>query len=127
MSTQSAARVAGNHRNLMAWQEAMKLVEMVYRITIQFPKEEIFGLTSQIRRCAVSVPSNIAEGAGRNTSRELVQFLGVASGSLAELDTQIEIAARLNYLAVDAEVVRQCSRVGQLLVALRRSIKTRSA
>jgi len=81
-----------DHRKLVAWQEAMKLVEMVYRETACFPKEEIYGLVSQIRRAAVSVPSNIAEGAGRNYSKELLQFIGIASGSLAELETQLELA-----------------------------------
>jgi len=100
----------------------MKLVELAYRETARFPKDETFGLAAQIRRSAVSVPSNIAEGAGRNSSGELLQFLGVGSGSLAELDTQLEISARLGY-AEDIELTKQCSRVGQLLVALRRSIK----
>src|SRR5262245_40780116 len=127
MNAESVVTPKGNHRGLMAWQEAMKLVEMIYRVTVQFPKEEMFGLTAQLRRCAVSVPSNIAEGAGRNSSKELMQFLGVASGSLAELDTQVEIAMRLNYLPSNSVVPVQCSRVGQLRVALRRSIKERAA
>jgi len=114
-----------NHRKLFAWQEAMNLVESVYQIAARFPKDELFGLTAQLRRSAVSVPSNIAEGAGRNSSKELVQFLGIASGSLAELDTQLEIASRLGYVEVDAGVFQQASRVGQLLVALRRSLKNR--
>jgi len=103
----------------------MNLVESVYQIAARFPKDELFGLTAQLRRSAVSVPSNIAEGAGRNSSKELVQFLGIASGSLAELDTQLEIASRLGYVEVDAGVFQQASRVGQLLVALRRSLKNR--
>ena len=116
-----------NHRKLLAWQEAMNLVESVYQIAARFPKDELFGLTAQLRRSAVSVPSNIAEGAGRNSSKELVQFLGIASGSLAELDTQLEIASRLGYVEVDAGVFQQASRVGQLLVALRRSLKNRDS
>ena len=114
-----------NHRKLMVWQEAVRLVESVYRITRAFPGDEIFGLTSQLRRSAVSVPSNIAEGAGRNSTKELVQFLGVASGSLAELDTQLEIACRLGYLNSSSEVVAQASRVGQLVVALRKSLRNK--
>jgi four helix bundle protein len=116
-----------NHRKLLAWEGAMNLVESVYQITTRFPKEEVFGLTAQLRRSAVSVPSNIAEGAGRNSSKELFQFLGIASGSLAELDTQFEIASRLGYLDADAGVFQQASRVGQLLVALRRSLKNRDS
>lgn len=103
---------SGSHRDLMVWQEAMNLVEMVYRTTARFPSEETFGLSSQLRRSAVSVPSNIAEGAGRNSTRELVQYVGVASGSLAELDTQLEIAVRLGYLGKDSDPIRHASRVG---------------
>jgi len=73
------------HRDLVAWQEAMKLVEFAYRDAARFPREEIFGLAAQIRRSAVSVSSNIAEGAARNSSREFAQYLGVASESVAEL------------------------------------------
>jgi len=115
-----------DHRKLVAWQEAMKLVEMVYKETARFPKEEIFGLVSQVRRAAVSVPSNIAEGAGRNSSKELLQFLGVASGSLAELETQLELAVRLGYVGAEAESLGQVSRVGRLLVGLRRSLRSKN-
>ncbi|MGH8634036.1 MAG: four helix bundle protein [Burkholderiales bacterium] len=116
---------ARSHQDLIAWQEAMRLVEMIYRHTALFPKEEIFGLTTQLRRSAVSIPSNIAEGAARNSSRELLQFLGIANGSLAELQTQLEIAARLGYLNAGAECSGQVSRVGKLLIGLRKSIRDR--
>lgn len=119
------AKEGNNHRKLIVWQEAMNLVEMVYRSTARFPGEEMYGLVAQLRRSAVSVPSNIAEGAGRNSRRELFQFVGIASGSLAELDTQLEIAARLGYIIRDSEPIKLSSRVGQLLVALRRSLKDR--
>ena len=125
MNDQSREKVTHNHRKLTAWQEAVRLVELVYRATRVFPRDEIFGLVSQIRRSAVSVPSNIAEGAGRNSTRELVRFLGVASGSLAELDTQLEIACRLGYLSPRSEVLTQVSRVGQLVVALRKSLRNK--
>jgi four helix bundle protein len=115
----------GSHQDLVAWQEAMRLVEMVYRHTAAFPRREVFGLSAQIRRSAVSIPSNIAEGAGRNSPRELFQFLGVANGSLAELQTQLEIAVRLGYLDARTECPGQASRVGKLLIGLRRSIKNR--
>ena len=110
------------HRDLAAWREAITLAETVYRETADFPREEAYGLTSQIRRAAVSIPSNIAEGAGRNTSRELLQFLGIACGSLAELDTQIELAVRLGYLSAEAEIIVQAQRVGMLVRRLRKSI-----
>jgi len=115
------------HRNLLAWREAMDLVEVVYRDTAGFPNQEMFGLTAQLRRAAVSVPSNIAEGAGRNSSGELVQFLGVACGSLAELETQLEVAVRLGFLKADADSVAQCSRVGMLVRTLRKSRKAANA
>ena len=115
--------MSNSHRDLVAWQEAMKLVEMIYQGTAGFPREEIFGLTLQLRRSAVSVPSNIAEGAGRNSSKELFHFLGVASGSLAELETQLDVAVRLKFLDACAECLKQAALVGKLLVGLRNSIK----
>ena len=105
----------------------MRLVEIIYRITAVFPKLEVFGLTAQLRRSAISIPSNIAEGAGRNSRRELFQFIGVANGSLAEVQTQLEIAIRLGYLEADSECVGQASRVGKLLIGLRRSLQDRAA
>lgn len=86
-------------RDLRVWQLAMELVELIYRVTQSFPKHEIYGLTSQIQRAAVSVPSNIAEGHTREHTKEYLYHLSIAQGSLAELETQLEIAARLNYLA----------------------------
>lgn len=115
------------HRDLAAWREAMTLVELVYRDTAAFPREETFGLKAQIRRAAVSVPSNIAEGAARNTTKELVQFLGIGCGSLAELDTQLELAVRLGYLSADAEAVKQTGRVGRIVRLLRKSLRVPTA
>lgn len=86
------------HKKLKVWQLAMDIVTDVYRLTEAFPSEEKFGMTSQMRRCAVSIPSNIAEGAARNTHKEFVNFLHIAQGSLAELDTQLEIALRLEFI-----------------------------
>ena len=82
-------------RDLVAWQKAMDLVEMVYSITASFPADERFGLTSQLRRCAVSIPSNIAEGQGRLTTRDWQHFLAQARGSVLELQTQLLLASRL--------------------------------
>jgi four helix bundle protein len=117
---------SATHRNLAAWREAIALVLAVYRQTANFPRNEIYGLTSQIRRSAVSIPSNIAEGAARNSSRELLQFLGIACGSLAELDTQLEIAVQLGYLDATAEVMSQVNRVGMLVRLLRKSIRNKN-
>ena len=84
--------------NLDVWIETRKLANLVYNQTKKFPKEEVFGITNQIRRCAVSIPSNIAEGCGRNTSKETVHFLFIARGSLYELETQIYLTADQNYI-----------------------------
>ena len=114
---------SGTHRNLLAWQEAMTLVEKVYRDTDALPRDELFGLRTQIRRAAVSVPSNIAEGAARSSPAELVHFLSIACGSLAELETQLELAVRLGYMPPTASSVAQATRVGMLVRTLRRSRK----
>ncbi|MEN6450421.1 MAG: four helix bundle protein [Thermoguttaceae bacterium] len=87
-----------DYRELIVWQKAMDLVESIYRVTKPFPKEEVYGLTSQIRRASVSIPSNIAEGNGRNTTRDYVHFLSMAYGSVKEVETQVLIAERLCYI-----------------------------
>jgi four helix bundle protein len=86
------------HKKLRAWQLAMDIAVKVYQISNTFPSDERFGLTSQIRRCAVSIASNIAEGAGRQTKKEFANFLHIAQGSLSELDTQLELAKTLGYV-----------------------------
>ena len=100
---------------------------MVYRVTASFPKAEFFGLVNQIRRCAVSVPSNIAEGAARNSTREWIQLLGVSCGSLSELETQLELATRLGYLEANTDATRQMNRVGRIVRALRNSLREKAA
>src|SRR6266516_404898 len=101
----------------LAWQRAVDLVEHTYRTTAGFPKEELFGLTSQIRRASISVPSNIAEGQGRASTNEFRHHLSIALGSLCELETQAVIALRLGYLdATEAErLVERASEVGKLI------------
>ena len=103
----------------------MTLVKEIYQHTAGFPKDEVYGLAVQMRRAAVSVPSNIAEGSARNSTREYFQFLGIAIGSLAELETQLELATRLKYLSQNADVLRQAHRVGRLVNALRKSFERR--
>jgi four helix bundle protein len=112
-----------NYRDLIAWQKGMDLVESIYRISARFPKEEMYGLTSQIRRAAVSIPSNIAEGQGRASDGELVRFLRFAYGSLCEVETQILIAQRLSYLDGDSvnRLIDQTAEVGRVLNGLIRS------
>ncbi len=90
------------HKDLEAWKNSIVLVTDVYRLTKSFPKEEMYGLTSQIRRSAVSIPSNIAEGAGRQHNKEFIQFLYIAIGSMSELETQMLIACNLEYITEDA-------------------------
>ena len=111
-----------NHRSLKAWQKAIELVEHVYGETRGFPNEELFGLTSQMRRAAVSVPANIAEGAPRSGTKELVRFLSIAEASLSELDTHVEISRRLGYLKND-ELQGEIDAVAALLMGLSASVK----
>lgn len=113
-----------NYADLIAWQKAMDLVEAVYILTYAFPKEELYGLTSQIRRAVVSIPSNIAEGQGRWTTGEFVHFLGIANGSLREVETQLHVAVRLKYLpSVNTELAfGLASEVGRLIYGLRNSL-----
>ena len=88
-----------SYRDLIVWQKAMELVKDTYLLTKIFPKEEFYGLTSQIRRCAISIPSNIAEGRGRNSDKEFVRFLQISLGSLYELQTQLELSLELGYVS----------------------------
>lgn len=107
-------------RDLIVWKKSLQLAVNVYRVTGGFPREELYGLTSQIRRCAVSVPSNIAEGQGRLTSGEFKQFLGIARGSNFELQTQLEIARALGI--GDAKLIDEAEglshEVGKMIYAL---------
>ena len=114
-----------SYRDLVVWNKAMELVMEIYRLTRAFPKEEIFGLLSQLRRSAVSIPSNIAEGQGRLTRGEFRVFLGNARGSLAELEPQILIARKLNYFnECDANgLMERSSEVGRILNGLIGSMK----
>lgn len=113
-----------DYSDLLTWQKAMDLTEAVYGATRVYPKDEMYGLTAQTRRSAVSVPSNIAEGQGRGSSREFVRFLAVARGSLCELETQLLLAERLKYLdrAAVAPLLQQAATVGKLLNGLIRSV-----
>ena len=115
-----------SHRDLIAWQKAMDLVVETYKVSRDFPKEELYGLTSQMRRAAVSVPANIAEGQGRRLSGEFIHFLGNARGSLLELETHLEIALRLGYIEQKKYQLAQdqIQEVGRILNGLLRSIES---
>lgn len=114
-----------SHKDLKVWQESMDLVTEIYRISDCFPENEKFGLTSQIRRCAISIPSNIAEGCARKGNRELLQFLYVSLGSLAELETQYEIAQNLNYIKESEEIRNKIIFIRIMLSNLIKSIKNK--
>ena len=109
-----------DYRELVVWQKAMDLVEEAYRLTDFLPKEEIFGLVNQIRRAAVSIPSNIAEGQSRHTAKEFINFLSIARGSKSELHTHIQICIRLGYItSTQAEkAILLCEEVGKMLYTL---------
>ena len=108
-----------NHKELDVWKKSMDLVELIYKLSSSFPENERFGLTSQIRRAAVSVPSNIAEGAGRKGDKEFVQFLHIALGSLSEIETQYLIAVRLNYIEKNNNMEVSINDVKRLILGFR--------
>lgn len=113
------------HHELKAWQEAMELVKEIYRVTREFPKEEIYGLVSQMRRAAVSIPSNIAEGASRTGTKEFLQFLSISRGSLSEVETQLLIAKSLGYIKNQEHVLEQIDKVFGLLGGLIKALRER--
>src|SRR6478752_639089 len=118
-----------NYQELVAWQKALDLVEDVYKLTKHFPREELYALTSQIRRAAVSVPSNIAEGQGRRTTSDFLRHLSIAYGSLREVETQAMIAQRLKYVgSVNVNsVIDRAGDVGRLLNGLMSALEKRTA
>jgi four helix bundle protein len=116
-----------DYRDLVLWQRAMELATEVHRVTLKLPRHEMFGMSAQLRRAAVSVPSNVAEGSGRRTTREFIAFLHIARGSLSELKTQLDLARRIDYLA-DADLSNADSlsdEVGRLLNAVIRGLRRR--
>ena len=116
------------HKKLDVWKESVALATEVYKLTELFPKAEIYGLVSQMRRAAVSVSSNIAEGAARHSNKEFAQFLNIAGGSLSELDTQIEIATNLGYLSTDKKqnIDNQVSAISAKLAGLIRHVRNKT-
>jgi four helix bundle protein len=117
-----------DYRDLIVWQKAMDLVETIYRTTGTFPREEIYGLTSQIRRAAISIPSNIAEGNGRNTTRDYLHFLSIAYGSIKEVETQVLIAERLRYIdsARSSQLIERTAEVARLISGLVNSLNRKT-
>ena len=115
------------HKKLNVWKAAMKSAQMVYKITSRFPVEERFGLVAQMRRAAVSIPCNIAEGAARQGKKEFRNFVSMAQGSLSELDTQLELSVLLGYLGEDdlKEISSQLLGVDKMLTGLIRSLSVK--
>ena len=118
-----------SYEELDVWQEAMDLVELVYQASSSFPQDERFGLTSQVRRAAVSFPSNIAEGHARTSTRDFLRFLAISMGSVAEVKTQSLIAKRMQFLRPEASdlACQQTDRVGRMLRGLMKSLDARLA
>ena len=115
------------HHDLLVWQEARSLVKDIYTVTKQFPREEVYALTSQMRRAVVSVPSNISEGAARTSKKEFLQFLSIARGSLSELETQVILTTDLGYLENNLPLLSRIDRTFSLLGGLINSIQKRVA
>ena len=115
-----------SYQDLIAWQKSMDLAYEVFILTKQFPKEELYGLTSQLRRAGVSVPSNIAEGQGRRNDREFAHFLDIAHGSICELETQVMLAQRFEYIGAEhaTPVLAVAAEVGRLVSGLVAKLRT---
>ena len=113
------------HKDLKVWNDSIKLVSRIYEITNNFPKEEVFGITSQVRRAAVSIPSNIAEGAARTSKKEFLQFLSIALGSTSELETQLIISKNLNYLDKNTSetLIKDLNEIQKMIHGLMKSLK----
>lgn len=110
------------HKDLDVWKEAMELARLVYLITSKIPKEEVYGLTQQIRRLAVSIPSNIAEGAERNSHKEFIQFLYISLGSLAKLETQLLLSEKLGFIK-ENEIETNIERIRKMIIGLIKFLK----
>jgi len=119
----------GDYRQLIVWQKAMDFVELLYRTTALFPKEELYGLTAQMRRAAVSIASNIAEGQGRDTVADFGRFLSIARGSVKEVETQALIARRLGYVGFqeEAELTARTDELSRLIIGLKASLSRKEA
>lgn len=112
------AKIVKAHKDLKVYQESLLLVKNIYDLTHNFPKEELFGLTSQMKRCVVSIPSNIAEGSGRKGNAELIRFLYISLGSLSELETQLDIAKMLGFCTDNEEITKRIYFIKNMLSKL---------
>jgi four helix bundle protein len=112
------------HEQLEAWKLSMELAKAVYQMTATFPAEERYGFSQQMRRAAVSIPSNIAEGAGRNSTKEFLNFIGISRGSLAELETQLQLAVMLGFASPDHQAFELSNDTGKRLTGLHKKLST---
>ena len=121
--------IVKSYKDLEVWRKAMDMVVMCYQATKSFPRSELYGLASQLQRAAVSIPANIAEGRERKHSKEFLQHLSIAYSSLAELETHIQIAQRLNYISFDetGNLLEKTAEIGRMINGLRKSIEKRNA
>lgn len=113
------------HHKLEVWKRSIEFVQKIYRVTESFPSDEKFGLVSQMRRAAVSIPSNIAEGSARNGEKEFINFLYIAQGSIAELETQLYISANLGFLEEEKRdiLIKELDEISKMLIGLQRSLR----
>lgn len=113
------------HKDLEVWKESIQFVTQIYIATDEFPKTELFGLTNQIRRSVVSIPSNIAEGCARSSSKDIARFIDIALGSIAELETQLIISQNLGYLANTKELLSELKKINALTVGLKKYLNSK--
>ncbi len=112
-----------SYKDLLVWQKSMDVVTDIYKLTQSFPKEEMYGITSQIRRAVVSIPSNIAEGQARKYNQQFYHFLAIANGSIAEVETQLELCKRLGYVKTDvSNIFESLDSIGKMISKLQKSI-----
>ena len=121
--------IVNSYKDLLVWQQSVDLTVNIYTLTSSFPKSELFGLASQIQRAAVSVPSNIAEGHARDSTKEYLRFISIALGSLAEVETQLVIANKLQFLNNEktGELLDKTGEIGRMLRGLQKSLKAKLA
>ena len=114
------------HKDLLVWKKSIDLVEQIYKFTKQFPKEELYGITNQMRRCVVSIPANIAEGSGRKNKAEFIQFLHIALGSASELETHLIISQRLGFLSSNSydEIMNALNEIIKMICGLINSLNS---
>ena len=115
-----------SYRDLIVWQKAMDMTESLYRIVKKLPKEETYALSDQMRRAAISIPSNIAEGFGRNSKKEYLQFLYIANGSVSELETQLMLCVRINYLKESEiqSILSLLSEIGKIIMTITKKLSS---